>query len=304
VIPSHEDLLRARRRLHGLLLPTPLVELAHGVAGAPRVLLKLESRQRTKSFKPRGALNAALAARERGPVTGLVTFSSGNHGQAVALAANELGVPAIVVAPEDVRATKRLAMEALGARVVLRGLTSGERMQGAREVVETTGYTLIPPYDHPDVIAGQSTVAQEILEQAPALDAIVVPVGGGGLISGTALAVDGRFEVVGAEPADADDARRSLAAGSLQRNDRPSASPCDGLRNTCVGDLPWSIIRERVGRIDAVSDDEVAGALRILADHALLPVEPSGAAALAAALSGRLADPSKTVACIVSGGNG
>ena len=300
MIPQPADLLAARARLRVLVLETPLSELA--LPQGARLLLKLENRQRTNSFKPRGALNASLAARERGPVTGLVTFSSGNHGQAVALAARELGVPCVVVAHEDVRASKLAGMESLGATVTKRGLTSAERMERAIELSRENGYTLVPPYDHPDILCGQSTVAQEILEQAPEVTTIVVPVGGGGLVSGTALAASHRARIVGAEPEGADDARRSLMAGRLVRNDAPSASACDGLRNTCVGDLPWSVIRERVSGIVAVSEDEVRAARVAIESAGFGPVEPSGAASVAAVMSGRVPCEGVVVA-IVSGGN-
>lgn len=303
MIPRPADLVRARERLHGMTIRTPLLELAIGDESLPRVLLKLENLQRTRSFKPRGALNASFAAREQGTFPGLITFSSGNHGQAVALAAKELGVEALVVAPEDVRSLKLAGMEALGARVVRHGLTSAERMARAGELAAETGYLLVPPYDHPDVIAGQSTVAQEILEQADGIDAVIVPVGGGGLISGTALALDGRARVIGAEPADADDARRSLASGDLVRNEQASSSSCDGLRNTCLGEIPWSIIRRRVDDIVAVSEEDVARALKLLHEAGVAPVEPSAAAALAAILSGRAGRPGELVVAIVSGGN-
>lgn len=303
MIPGPDALAAARRRLHGLILATPLLPWTRGVLPCRQLFLKLENLQRTRSFKPRGAFNASLAAAERGTVTGLITFSSGNHGQAVALAARHLGVPAMIVAPEDVRPAKLLGMESLGATVMRHGLTSAERMSRAMALAQETGHLLVPPYDHPDVIAGQSTVGQEIAEQAPEATLVVSPVGGGGLISGIALALAGGARVAGVEPADADDAARSLRAGSLLRNERPSTSACDGLRNTCVGDLPWSVIRERVATIVAVTEDEVSRALHALAEAGIAPVEPSGAASLAAVLAGKVGEPDDVAVAIISGGN-
>ncbi len=305
MIPSPADLVAARARLAGHVIATPLEEMPPGCLppGAPRLLLKLENRQHARCFKPRGALNAALRRAEAGSLSGLITFSSGNHGQAVALAARTLGIPCLIVAPEDVRPGKRQAMEALGATVRLHGLTSAERMDRATALAAETAYALIPPYDDFDVICGQSTVGQEIAEQAPGCDAVIVPVGGGGLISGIALATSDGCRVEGVEPGDADDARRSLAAGRLERNAAPSTSACDGLRNTCLGDLPWRIIRDRVRRIVAVSEAEIAAAVTALDAAGFGPVEPSGAAATAAVLAGHAGREGETVVAIVSGGN-
>lgn len=297
----------AARRLRGRLVRTPL--LASPTLGercGRRVLLKLENRQEARCFKPRGALNAALLAAERGPVPGLLTFSSGNHGQAVALAASVLGVPCVVVAPEDVRPGKRAAMEARGARVVTRGLTSTERMARALELQRELGYALIPPYDHPDVVAGQGTVALEILEDAPDVAACVVPVGGGGLISGIATVMSARrpeCPVTGVEPMDGDDARRSLSAGALLANAAPCRSACDGLRNTRLGDLNWSIVRSLVKEIVTVDEAAVDRGVGLLEADGLGPVEPSGAAAAAALLAGRIAPGDGPVVAILSGGN-
>jgi threonine dehydratase len=253
----------AARRLAGRIERTPWVPLP-GPAGGREIHLKLENRQLTRSFKPRGAQNCALRAAEREQPAGLVTYSSGNHGQATALAAQRLGVPCIVVSPEDVRPLKRNAMEERG------------------------------------------TVGLEIDEQAEELALVVSPVGGGGLISGIAIALAGRrpgLPVWGVEPDGADDARRSLACGELQSNSGPSTSACDGLRNSRLGDLNWSVIKERVAGIASVPDEEVAVAGARLDAAGFGPVEPSGAAALAAVLHGRIPLPDGPVGCIVSGGN-
>ena len=303
-----DDVRDAARRLAGRVLQTPLVrsERLSEAAGRP-VLLKLENRQHARCFKPRGALNAALVAASRGPLTGLLTFSSGNHGQAVALAAAELGLPCTVVSPVDVRPEKLAAMRGRGASVVLHGLTSAERMERAVELARETGWLLVPPYDHADVVAGQGTVGLELHEQAPAdLEAVFVPVGGGGLVSGIATVLSElrpAVRIIGVEPEGADDARRSLAAGRLVGNDRASTSACDGLRNTRLGDVTWSVIQRLVAEIDVVSDQQVENALALLEAEGLGPIEPSGAAAAACVLArGRWLSPRPVIA-IVSGGN-
>jgi threonine dehydratase len=306
-LPGLPQVEAAARRIAGRVDRTPLVgSPTLSRACGREVLLKLENRQRARCFKPRGALNAALVAAERGGVTGLLTFSSGNHGQAVALAARELSVPCVVVAPEDVRPVKRRAMEDLGARVVLHGFTSAERMREALRLRPQLDYTLVPPYDDPDIVAGQGTVGLEIDEQAPAFDVACVQVGGGGLISGVALALAAlrpSVRVVGVEPADADDARRSLLAGRLLANERPSTTTCDGLRGTQLGELNWSVVRQRVGEFVTVTDEEVEHAAALLEDEGLGPVEPSGAAGVAAILEGRVGSPGDTVVAVLSGGN-
>lgn len=305
-LPGLAEVEAAAARLSGRVERTPLVPLP-GPPGGPRILLKLENRQLAGSFKSRGAQNRALRAAESGPLPGLITWSSGNHGQAVALAAQRLGLACTVVAPVDARETKLRAMRERGAELILHGRTSAEREERARALAAERGLLAVPPYDHPDVVAGQGTAGLELHEQAPEeLGLVVVPVGGGGLISGlsTALAaLRPGLPVWGVEPADADDARRSLAAGALLRNERPSESACDGLRNTSLGELNWRIVRERVAGLAAVPDEEVLEAAARLEAAGFGPVEPSGAIALAAVLFGRVPLPDAPVACLVSGGN-
>lgn len=304
-LPDFAAIEAAARRLAGRCERTPLVPFLHATSGR-RVLLKLENRQTTRSFKARGAQNCALKASESTKLPGLITFSSGNHGQATALAAERLGLSCTVVCPTDLREGKRRAMERLGAECLLHGRTSAERHERALEVAAERGLFLIPPYDHEDVIAGQGTVGLELAEQAGELALVVVPVGGGGLISGIATALEvlrPGLAVWGVEPVDADDARRSLAAGRLESNRHPSQSACDGLRNTRLGELNFRVISQRVAGIAAVPDDEVLEAAALIDAAGLGPVEPSGAIALAAVLFGRLPLPEAPIACVVSGGN-
>jgi threonine dehydratase len=217
-----------------------------------------------------------------------------------------MGLSCTVVAPEDVSPVKRQAMEQRGARVVLHGRTSAERQERAEALAGEQGLTVVPPYDDPDVVAGQGTVGLEIHEQAHELALVVVPMGGGGLVAGVATALSALrpgLAIWGVEPEDADDARRSLAAGRRLSNEAPSTSACDGLRNTSLGELNWRVVRERVTGIVAVPDREVLAAVALLHERGLGPVEPSGAAATAAVLFGRLPLPEGPVACVVSGGN-
>lgn len=298
-----EDVLAAAERIAPYVHETPIVTSRSLDARAGRaVFLKCENLQRVGAFKLRGAMNAVLALPQAERARGVVTHSSGNHGQALALAARIAGIPAHVVVPRGAPAVKVAAIEGYGARIVPCDPTLAARQETARAVMDATGATLIPPYDHRDVIAGQGTVALEILDQVPELDAIIAPVGGGGLIAGIATVVAAKrpsLRVVGAEPAGADDAARSKAAGQRL----PQLDPrtiADGLR-TSLGELTWPIVRDRVSAIVTVEDSEIVSAMRLCFERAKLVVEPSGAVSLAAALGRDVAGA--RVACVLSGGN-
>jgi threonine dehydratase/serine racemase len=298
-----DDVRAAAKRIAPYVHRTPIVTCRSIDERAGRtVFLKCENLQRVGAFKLRGAMNAVLALPEAERARGVVTHSSGNHGQALALAARVAGIPAHVVVPRGAPAVKVAAIEGYGAHIVACEPTLAAREESARAVTEATGATLIPPYDHPHVIAGQGTVALEILEQVAELDAIVAPVGGGGLISGIATvlaALRPSVRAVGAEPAGADDAARSKAAGERL----PQLDPrtiADGLR-TSLGELTWPIVRDRVSTIVTVDDAEIVGAMRLCFERAKLVVEPSGAVSLAAALGRDLRGA--RVACVLSGGN-
>lgn len=316
---SLEEIQEAVRGLAGIvrrtpLLPVSLPGLASGEAAgddlsAPApVWLKCENLQHVSAFKVRGAYNFVRRLGEEGRRAGLVTYSSGNHAQGVAFAARAFGVPVTVVMPEDVLPVKLEATRALGATVELVGTTSSERQVRATEIVQRTGATMVPPFDHPHIIAGQGSVGIEIVEQLaqpPAL--VLVPVGGGGLIAGVAaalraLAPDAR--VVGVEPEGAASMKASLEAGhavTLQR----ANTLADGLKPLRPGDLTLRHCRELVDRMVTVSDDEIREAVLWLFRQRLV-VEPSGAATVAALLSGRVRavapDRGATVA-VLSGGN-
>jgi len=297
----------AARRIAGFAHRTPVATCATLDRLAGRALVfKCEQLQKVGAFKFRGACNAI--ARLDGAVArrGVVTHSSGNHAQAVALAARLRGIPAHVVMPEGASAVKRRAVEGYGARIVLCERTLAAREETAARVVAETGATFVHPYDDPHVIAGQGTVALELLEQAGPLDAIVAPVGGGGLVSGTAIAAGALqpgIRIFAAEPAGADDAARSKRAGVRIPQTAPDTI-ADGLL-TSLGELTWPVLRDRVEEVVTVSEDEIREAMRLAWERAKLLIEPSAAVAVAAVLSERFRalGGMARVGVILSGGN-
>ena len=269
------------------------------------VLLKAEHLQRVGAFKLRGATNALAALPDAVRARGVVAFSSGNHAQAVACAAARFGVPATIVMPEDAPAVKVAATRGYGARVVPYDRYTEDRAAIGAAIAAEQGASLIPPFDHPEVMAGQGTVARELLEQVRHLDVLVVPVGGGGLISGCAVAaraVCPDLEVVGVEPAGRRAARDALAAGEVVEVPVPRTM-LDGQQTTTVGHRPLAVLRALEVRVVGVTDVEVAHAVRVLAMRAKQVVEPSGAAGLAAVLAGHLAVSGRRVGVVLSGGN-
>jgi threonine dehydratase len=300
----------ARQRVSPYAHRTPVAtcETLDRLAGR-QLFFKCEQLQKVGAFKFRGAINAASQLPAEVAAKGLVTHSSGNHAQALALAAKLLGVPAHVVMPSNAKAVKRAAVEGYGARVIACQPTLEAREETAAEVLAETGGTLIPPYDHPWIIAGQASCALELCEQIGGLDAIVAPVGGGGLLSGTCLAsaaqqVGARPRVYAAEPAGADDCARSLAAGELILQTAPNTI-ADGLL-TSLGAHTWPIIRDHVAEVLVVDDDQIVEALRLLWERAKLLVEPSAAVGLAALLAARERFDElghRRVGVILSGGN-
>jgi threonine dehydratase len=302
-----DDVLAAAARIAGVLVRTPL--LAPRTPGFPladrAVALKMESLQVTGSFKPRGAFNKIAALAPEARARGLVAFSSGNHAQAVAWAARRFGVPATVVMPLDAPAAKVEGTRRLGAEVIQSGKTSQERLELGTALAAERGATLVPPYDDAFVIAGQGTLALEVIEDRPDVEALVVPVSGGGLISGVAVAAKSLrpdLRVIGVEPEGAADARASLRAGTLTTNPQPHTI-ADGLRAVRLGDLPWSIVRRLVDDVVTVDDDEIRAAVVALHRHAKLVVEPSGAVAVAALCAGRTGVEDRRAVAVVSGGN-
>jgi threonine dehydratase len=299
-----QDIREAARGLEGVARRTPLVYVA-----ALRAHLKLENEQPVGAFKIRGAYNAIRRLPYDVRQRGVITYSSGNHGQAVAYAAKQFGVRAVIVMPETAPAVKIDGVKRWAGEVVLAGRTSEDRHKKADELAARDGLAVVPPFDHPDIVAGQATVALEIVEQLPDVAMVVVPVGGGGLISGvvTGLAAAGsRAAVWGVEPAGAPKLQRSLAAGAPVRLER-TASVADGLITLTVGAVPFAELarhRERLRGVVLVEDDSIRDAVHYLWRTCQLAVEPSGAATTAALLSGAI-QPSEEGATvlIVSGGN-
>lgn len=282
-----DDVREAAKRIAGKAHRTPVMTCSTIDRRAGRVLFfKCENFQKVGAFKFRGACNAVFKLSNEMARRGVVTHSSGNHAQALALAAKMRGIPAHIVMPKNASPVKRNAVEEYGGRVILCEPTLDARETTAAAVVAETGATLIPPYDHADVIAGQGTAALELLEAVPNLDAIVTPVGGGGLLSGCAIVASAwsrPIHVFAGEPKGADDAARSKAAGKLIPQTGPKTI-ADGLL-TSLGELTWPIIRDRVERIFTVSEEEIVAATRLTWERAKLLIEPSSAVAIAAVLT-------------------
>lgn len=298
-----DDVRAARERIsaHARLTPVLTSRTLDDLCGR-QLFFKCENLQRAGAFKFRGALSAVLALEPAERARGVVTHSSGNHGQALALAARIAGVEAQIVVPRGAPEVKQAAIAGYGGRIVPCEPSLASREQTAGAVVEQTGATLVPPYDHPQVIAGQGTTALELLEQVPELDAIVAPIGGGGLVSGLAVAARAlapAVKVIGAEPAGADDAARSKAAGRRLPQEDPRTI-ADGLR-TSLGELTWPIVRDLVDRIVTVGDEATIFAMRLVFERMKLVIEPSAAVAVAAALGPDV--PGERVAVVLSGGN-
>ncbi|HOI09951.1 MAG TPA: pyridoxal-phosphate dependent enzyme [Myxococcota bacterium] len=286
---------------------TPILRCAALDALAGRRLhFKCENFQKVGAFKFRGACNAVMSLPADQASRGVATHSSGNHAQALALAARIRGIPAHVVMPLGSPAVKRRAVVGYGARVIDCAPNLAARETTAAEVVAQTGAVLIPPYDHPWIIAGQGTVALEAFDEVPRAGAIVAPIGGGGLLSGIALAtreLAPGARIVAAEPAGADDAFRSKAAGRLILQEAPD-TVADGLR-TSLGTLTWPVVRDVVHAIDTVSDAAIVAAMRLLWERMKIVVEPSAATALAVVLSDafRARETAEDVIVVLSGGN-
>lgn len=297
----------AAKRIASIARRTPVLDVSD-LAGRP-LWLKCEPQQPGGAFKIRGATNMLKRLTAEQLRRGVITYSSGNHGQAVALAASRLGAPAVVVMPTTAPAIKVAGVRRWGAEVILEGTTSIDRLRRAQAEIEARGLTMVPPFDHEWIIEGQGTCGLEILEQVPAAQVVVVPVGGGGLVSGVAAAIKQArpdIKVVGVEPSGAAKMTASLAAGQPVTLDR-TASIADGLMPVRPGDLTFAHVREFVDQVVTVDDDAIARAAMWLFYEAKQVVEPSGAATTAAVLwpaaGSLLADKTRTVVAILSGGN-
>jgi threo-3-hydroxy-L-aspartate ammonia-lyase len=301
-----DDVRAAARRIEGAAHRTPvLTSRALDAATGAQVFLKAENLQRAGAFKFRGAFNAvaALAPEER--ARGVATVSSGNHAQALALAAALHDVPATILMPEDAPPGKLAATQGYGAHVVAFDRYAEDREALLADLVSERGLVPVHPYDHPDVMAGQGTVALELLEQAGPLDRLLVCVGGGGLIAGCATAAAGvapQTEVIGVEPEAGDDTRRSLAAGERVRIPVPRTI-ADGQQLPIPGELTFEVTRRLVGEVVTATDEEIVAAMRFLFERLKTVAEPSGACALAALLAGRVESRGLRVGVTISGGN-
>lgn len=298
-----ESVRRAAAALEGVAVRTPLVPVPAEALAGPPVALKCEQLQPIGAFKVRGAFTAISRLPEAERARGVVTHSSGNHGQAVAFVARHFGVRAIIVMPADAPAVKVEGVRRHGGEVAF-VTDRAQRQARCEELAAEHGMVIIPPYENPDVIAGQATCGVEILEQWPEVEAIVVQVGGGGLIAGIASAVRAlkpEAEVIAVEPAGAPKLARALEAGHPVRLER-AESIADGLLPFQIGSLPFEVMQGIVHRAVQVSDAEIRSAVRFLHERVALDVEPSGAAAFAAVLAGRIERTGPTV-CVVSGGN-
>ncbi|MBT9154450.1 MAG: L-threonine dehydratase catabolic TdcB [Firmicutes bacterium] len=304
-----DNVKAAQARLSGKIHHTPLFySTTLSKLSGNDVYLKCENLQKTGSFKVRGALNAVAQLTPKERAQGVVTGSSGNHGQALAFAAREYGVKAIVVMPEDATLAKRAACEGYGGTVLLCGITAEARLAKAADLVTKKGYTLVHPFDDPHIIAGQGTLSLEVLADLPDVDCIVVPVGGGGLLGGVSLSMkesSPRVQVVGVEPAISARLRHSWQAGAVTElsDDAWAPSIADGLRVRRPGRLPYALSRAYVDDLVTVTESEIAAAMCLIMERAKLVVEPSGAVSVAAALNAKLGCAGKKVVCVLSGGN-
>lgn len=305
MIPTKEQLLQVQRRIAPYVSRTPIYtsQTLDLLSGA-RILLKSEQLQRMGAFKMRGATNAILSLSDDQRQAGVVTHSSGNFGQAVALAAKTLGVKAHIVMPDNAPLVKRQAVAGYGGKIQLCAPTLKAREAATQAIVQQTGATALHPSNALEVILGNATAGIELLEEYPKTDILIAPVGGGGLIAGTALAAHHFGQnciTIGAEPKAVDDAYRSLQSGTIQTN-QTTKTIADGLK-TQLGDQNFPIIQQLVDQIITVSEQEVVDAMRLLWERCKLVVEPSSAVALAAVLGRPEIFEGKTVGLILSGGN-
>jgi threonine dehydratase len=303
---SFDDLLAAQTRIAGTAHRTPVVTsrtLDQRVGAA--CFLKCENFQRMGAFKFRGAYNSLVQLDDAARARGVVAYSSGNHAQGVALAAQLLGIPAAIVMPRDAPESKLAATRGYGAEVILYERSEENRAVIAQRICEERGATLVSPYDDERIVAGAGTAALELMEEAHGLGTIVVPLGGGGLFSGTCIAAHGRDTSIacwGVEPENGNDVQRSLERGERVMIDVPSTI-ADGLQTQSPGEITFPIIREHASGVVTVSDDELIDAMRFAFERLKMILEPSGAAALAAVMHGKIDVAGKRVGIVISGGN-
>jgi len=310
-VPTYDDVMAARGRIAPLVVRTPMLRhpLLDEITGGT-ILLKPETLQRTGSFKLRGASNAILQLDESQRRAGAVTHSSGNHAQATAFAAASVGARATIFMPDDAPSIKVESTMRWGAEIRRYDRHTDDREGMTRAHADATGAVLVPPFDHPDVIAGQGTLALELIEDAEAagftMDAMLACTGGGGLIAGCALAIEGASpgtRMYAVEPAGWDDTARSLASGRRETNAPGGSTLCDALLAKSPGELTFAVNQPRLAGGISVTDEEVMAAIRFAFSHLKLVVEPGGAVCLAALLAGKFDAKGKVVGAVLSGGN-
>jgi threo-3-hydroxy-L-aspartate ammonia-lyase len=305
-IPTFDDVVAASVCIkdHAHRTPVATSRTVNGEFGA-EVFFKCENFQRAGAFKFRGAFNALSKFSDEQRRAGVVTFSSGNHAQAIALSARLLGMPATIVMPHDAPAAKVAATRGYGGDIVIYDRYGQDREQIGRDLAEKRGLTLIPPYDHPDIVAGQGTAAKELFDEVGPLDALFVCLGGGGLLSGSALATRAlapKCRLYGVEPEAGDDGRRSFHSGAIVHIDPPKTI-ADGAQTPHLGEIAFAIIRRDVDDVFTVSDAELVDCMRFFASRMKMIVEPTGCLGFAAARAMKSALQGQRVGVIVSGGN-
>jgi threonine dehydratase len=305
-LPTFEDVVAASERIAGVAHRTPVLtsSTANAELGA-EIFFKCENFQRMGAFKFRGGYNSLAKFTPEQRKTGVVAFSSGNHAQAIALSARLLGIPATIVMPHDAPAAKVAATRGYGAQVVIYDRYKEDREQIGRDLAARHGLTLIPPYDHADVIAGQGTAAKELFEEVGRLDYVFAPLGGGGLLSGTALAtraLSPSAKLFGVEPEAGNDGQQSFRSGGIVHIDTPKTI-ADGAQTQHLGNLTFPIIQRDVDDILTASDQQLRAEMRFFAERMKMVVEPTGALGLAAARAMKDQLKGKRVGIIISGGN-
>ncbi|MEE7506873.1 beta-hydroxyaspartate dehydratase BhcB [Methylobacterium mesophilicum] len=305
ITPTLDDVLAAHERIRPYIHETPVLtsRIIDEAAGA-RLFFKCENLQKAGAFKARGASNAVFSLTDAQAARGVATHSSGNHGTCLSYAAGRRGIPCTVVMPRTAPQAKKDAVRGYGGRVVECEPSTSSREAVFAEVVAETGAEFVHPYNDPRVIAGQATCARELIAQVPDLDAVIAPIGGGGMVSGTCLTLAGlapQIAVYAAEPEQADDAHRSLKAGRIIADDAP-VTVADGLK-VPLKDLTWHFVRHHVADILTVSEAEIVAAMQLIWKRLKIVMEPSSAVALAAVLKNRPVFANKRVGVIITGGN-
>lgn len=305
-LPDYNDVAAAAERIAEYANKTPVMtSRTVNDEFAAEVFFKCENFQRMGAFKFRGAMNALRQFTPEQRAAGVVTFSSGNHAQAIALSAKLLGIPATIIMPHDAPAAKVAATKGYGGNVVIYDRYTEDREKIGRELAEKHGLTLIPPYDHPHVIAGQGTAAKELIEEVGQLDVLFVCLGGGGLLSGSALAarhLSPDCLIYGVEPEAGNDGQRSFRSGKIVHIDTPKTI-ADGAQTQHLGKITFPIIQQNVNDILTVSDDELVASMKFIAERMKIVVEPTGCLGFAAARARKAELRGKKIGIIISGGN-